>query len=345
MDIRGQGFDDRLLSGISVYQDVVIAGRVVRRGRRSCQERWQHILPVLPQSGAVFDVGSNFGWFPLACAAARPSLVVASVEADLRSAAVQRAVLESHQADRIALVTRRASPVLMRRWDGQGQRFALSLVLSVLHWMEDHEPFLRALGQISDSLVIEFPSANEPPAGHPGPRQAMADPGDYLARVLPGRSARCLGRVRSHLEQVCLRPLWWVGPSNEPKPWAPDSATGLSVEALLEADLSWPPRHWWRTHWQRLVDRESLAPPGADLAPAQAPRRSLWFTPQGLAWGAAQQRLRATSSNHWPTQWDGLPEEQLLLAAKRWQRRARQTAGNAWRRCVQRFRRMTHRAG
>ena len=77
-------------------------------GHRDCMGRWEALAPHLPQAGTILDVGSNFGWFGLQICRTRPQCVVASVEADLRSAAVQRQVLQSHDATRICLLTARA---------------------------------------------------------------------------------------------------------------------------------------------------------------------------------------------------------------------------------------------
>ena len=80
----------KLFDGLSVYQDVVLAGRTVRQGARDCHERWRVIEPHLPAGGAFLDIGSNFGWFGLKICESRPSAVVASVEADPRSALIRQ---------------------------------------------------------------------------------------------------------------------------------------------------------------------------------------------------------------------------------------------------------------
>src|SRR5262245_58197516 len=112
-----------LLRGLSVYQDVVLGGITVNKGRRDCGARWQLIAPHLTGRGAVLDVGSNFGWFGLKICQTFPNCVVASLEADLRSAAVQRAVLESHAHNRICLLVRRADSRLAQAFLAAGQRF------------------------------------------------------------------------------------------------------------------------------------------------------------------------------------------------------------------------------
>ena len=89
----GVSFEPRWFRGLSVYQDVLLDGEKVLSGARDCPQRWEAIEPHLPAAGSILDVGSNFGWFGLKICQSRPESVVASVEADRRSAWVQRRVL------------------------------------------------------------------------------------------------------------------------------------------------------------------------------------------------------------------------------------------------------------
>ena len=157
--------EPNLFSGLSVYQDVTLAGQTVLRGARDCPGRWEILAPHLPQCGAILDVGSNFGWFGLQLCQRSPDCVVASVEADPRSAAVQHRVLESYQHRRMALLTRRADVRMINTFARAGQRFDAALCLSILHWLPDHRDFLARLGRITSTLLIEQPHPAEDGAG------------------------------------------------------------------------------------------------------------------------------------------------------------------------------------
>ena len=106
-------------------------------GARDCQGRWQAIAPHLPPLGTVLDVGSNFGWFGMQIAEHAPRAVIASVEADERSAAVQRRVLASHDERRVVLLTQSAGAVMARRFAAADTRFDAVLCLAVLHWIRE----------------------------------------------------------------------------------------------------------------------------------------------------------------------------------------------------------------
>src|SRR5439155_23978625 len=99
---------DRLLDGLSTYQDVVVAGETVRPGVRACATRWQAIAPHLPPSGVLLDVGANFCWFCLKWCEEGSERLAVALEADYRSAAVARHVLASHRHEQIVLCTSRA---------------------------------------------------------------------------------------------------------------------------------------------------------------------------------------------------------------------------------------------
>lgn len=275
---------DRWLSGLSVYQDILGPRGVVRRGERDCQDRWRLILPHLPQVGAMLDVGSNFGWFALHAAAARPDTVVLSAEADVRSAQIQRHVLENHlasgaePAQRVALMTRRFNSRVMRRLARRRQRFSAALCLSVLHWMPDHEPFLRLLGALSDRIFVEFPHPGETGAGVPKVCHEIGGGDDYLRRLFGAHRVTLLGETECHRDARWRRPLWLVETGNSSietlhRGW---DANGLHVDAALDCELSWPPRRWW----QAALDRSSQRTASDHL---ERPGRWL-LTPQGLRW-------------------------------------------------------------
>ncbi len=264
--------DPRLFHNLSVYQDVVIAGRTVRRGARDCQARLEAMAPHLPDTGCVLDLGSNFGWFGLRICQSRPGCVVASVEGDERSARVQRLVLQSNACRRVCLLVCRADRELVRRLAAAGQRFEAVLCLSVLHWIRDHRELLRGLGRISARIFIEQPDPREAGAGVEAIRRQIGHVGTYLEEVLPERTARCLAEWPGHRGSPYPRQLWLVEParggSDTPSP-------GLDAAALLDFTPSWPPRSWWQSGLDRLA---------AEPAPGERPSSRVLFTRAGLAW-------------------------------------------------------------
>lgn len=232
----------RLLCGISVYQDVVLDGRTVQPGARDCEERWKLIAPHLADATTLLDVGSNFGWFGLRACRENERLVVASVEADLRSAAVQRHALRSHGHARVCLLTDPAGAPFVERFAAAGQRFDAALCLNVLHWMRDPRCFIARLGAVAGRIIVEHPDPDEEGAGVAAIRRKIGPIGRYLAWLFPDRGIEQLGEVRCHRAEGRGRQVWLV---DRPRGWR-RSEEGLDAAALLASGLSWPPRSWWQ---------------------------------------------------------------------------------------------------
>jgi hypothetical protein len=312
----------RLFAGLSIYQDVLLAGRIAMRGQRDCQSRWQLIEPYLPQSGTVLDVGSNFGWFAVTICQTRRDCVVASAEADTRSILVQRHVLTSYYwprareedraagdariGERIALLTRRLTARRLQHWAQAQQRFDAALCLNVLHWMPDHRAFLMALGALAGRILIEHPDPEEQGAGMERVRRQIGPIGSYLAELFPSRPVVCLGSVASHRPGGWNRPrmMWLVEP---PRHWRRQPSAGLDAQALLRSSVSWPPRHWWQRQLETLNHRRAYAE-------ATLPADRILFTPDGLlattAYDEAAERIAAqvhALPEQSPfTRWDGV---------------------------------------
>ncbi|MBL9122337.1 MAG: class I SAM-dependent methyltransferase [Planctomycetaceae bacterium] len=298
--------DPEFFDGLSVYQDVLWEGRVIRQGVRDCRERWELISPHVPQKAAVLDIGSNFGWFGLKICESCPQAVVASVEADPRSALIQRQVLASHEHRRLALLTARANCRLVERFARRGQRFDVALCLSILHWMPDHQEFLQQLGKIADRIIVEYPHPAEPDAGSARIRREIGEIGPYLARLFPARPVAYLGDCATHLDARLRRPIWLVDSAEQcavATAAARPSSTSVELDfaALVQNGLSWPPRSWW----------EALA---------REPARHAAFA------GLSAARLRSLLAQ--------VPEQDLYGPRGRWRRQVRQAAGRWARRSL-----------
>jgi hypothetical protein len=303
----------RWLHGVAVYQDVVLEGRTVRTGSRDCRGAWEAMATYLPQSGAILDVGSNFGWFGLQVCQAASECVVASVEADERSATVQRRVLESNRSERICLLTQRAGLGMARRFAAVGQRFDTVLCLAVLHWMADHREFLAAMGTISRRLFVEQPDPDEQGAGVERIRQEIGAVGPYLEALFPNRPRKCLGQLRSPRDGRFTRELWFV---DEPPGWPAGPSSGLDISALLRMSPSWPPQSWWdgqlRLHTQATSGQACLRP-------------RILFTPCGMQ---ADSQLPGTDSlARLRRLARRIPERQLLRPTVKWYRGTCRSAG------------------
>ena len=285
------------------YQDLVLHGETAVPGARDCWQRWEILRPYLPSCGCVLDVGSNMGWFGWQITRPAPQCLVASVEPDESSAVLQRAMLRSHQSERICLLTARADARLARCFVEARQRFDAVLCLSVLHWLPEHREFLSLLGAISRRFLIEQPDPRESGAGFERIRGEIGPIGAYLEELFPLRPRQRLAQLASHRECPYPREIWLV---DEPPGEPARPARGLEVSALLALAPSWPPRDWWLQQARRLDSSEQ---PTGDLV----------LTVEGLRGGPVSRRLRRRLAR--------LPQERLLTSTDWCYRRLRRLGG------------------
>lgn len=297
---------------LCVYQQVVIDGQVVGHGARACEDRWQLIEPHLPcETHAILDVGSNFGWFGLRACERFPRTVVASMEADLRSAEVQRTILAAHEHQRICLLTQTVKAAGLRSWADAGQRFDAAFVMAVLHWMPDHLEVLAELGRMAHQLFIEVPEPDETAVGLEYVRNQIGRAEEYLPAQFPGRAVECLGEVDSPMGIAFSRRLWRIGPDLSR---GHDDSVGLDVTSLLPWRPSWPSRSWWE---QQIAENMH-----ADVEESNS-GKNLTFSANGLQ---GVDDLSPAEITYWKRRVARFPEKYLDNRAWLLWRRARRAA-------------------
>jgi SAM-dependent methyltransferase len=296
-----------------VYQDVILDGETAYAGSRDCRGAWEAMAPYLPEAGAVLDVGSNFGWFGLQLCGKSSDLVVASVEADERSGAVQRRVLESNHSERICLLTARAGAAMARRFAEAGQRFDAVLCMAVLHWMADHREFISTLGAISGRFFIELPDPEEEGAGVEHIRREIGPAEAYLKSVFPDRERTCIARLPSPRDTRLERELWLVDGTPS---WSHGRSADLDVSALMRLSPSWPSRRWWDNELRSCTN---------GMAASARPR--ILFSHDGLRVDTDREdgvrslgQLRRLVRQ--------IPERGFLTRRQLWRRRTRRLAGS-----------------
>ena len=289
---------DRLLNGISTYQDVVVAGQTVRRGSRDCERRWQAIAPHLPPGGVLLDVGANFGWFCLKWCAEGTDRLAVAWEADLRSAAVARYALAAEPGRRIALCTSLAGAVGARRIVESGRRIDVVLCLSILHWIPDHREFLAELGNVADRFLIEQPNVDETGAGSEAVRRSIGAIGPYLKQLFPYRPVTHLDTWSSHRDADSKRELWLVGPPNGVVLGV--TPPSLDAALLCDLDVAWPPQSWWRRQMPLL---RGASPCGFALTPRGVEVDVTAKTQTAAAWRRALVQLPELNTTTWRRRW------------------------------------------
>jgi hypothetical protein len=267
------------------YQEALHVDRL-EPGQRDSSERWALIAPYLPASGIVLDVGSNLGFFGLSAVTEHPDVAVVSIEASARIAELQRRLLAERGTTRICLVRGALDSATARTWAETCDWFQLTLLLSILHWMDDPAAVLRALSAMSASLILEIPDGNDRGAcGRSNVDLWGEDPVGWVASqtsrptALLGRIGRHTSDVPSHLIHVGgpvtrqpKRPYWGYDfDRREPHNYRIeyDGATvalavgqrpvdyrpGVNLLSLMRlGTLLHPPADWWRADAARELD-------------------------------------------------------------------------------------------
>jgi hypothetical protein len=189
------------------YQDALLPGTVIP-GERDCRERWELIAPYVPTAGIIVDVGSNLGYYGIRAARSSPKIAVVSIEADRFIAERQQAILHEHDISRITLVQGQMSGSVSSEWAATCDWVQLTLLLSVLHWVDEPEVVARNLASVSAQVIAEVPDPDDESACGKEHTAAWGDPVEWFQRVT-GREARLIGRpgrarstTKSHLVLV-----------------------------------------------------------------------------------------------------------------------------------------------
>lgn len=215
------------------YQESYLPGGI-STGERPGAERWDLIAPHVPRSGVMLDVGSNLGYFGLRAAAANPELAVVSLEADPVIARRQAEIASAHGHSRIVVLQGSMSSTVAGRWSSTCDYFDATLLLSILHWMDDPTEVVRALSSMSGRLICEVPDIAD--AGSCGPEKLAlwgSEPVAWFGRVT-GRNAREIGRMRRHTSSVPSHVILVDGPVRRHASRAywdgPPLSTGLVID-------------------------------------------------------------------------------------------------------------------
>lgn len=287
---------------VESYQDAYYPARS-SKGERDCAARWLIVEPYLPPRGMLLDVGSNLGYFGLRATAERPGVAVVSIEADPVIARRQGEIADEHGTGRIAVLSGEVSAESTRTWAESCDWFDLTLLLSILHWVDDPAAVVAALSSMSGRMLCEVPDPADEGACGQAKIAAWANPVAWFESVtdrpcrLVGRMERHTSSARSHVVLVegpvtraAARPYWSsdrpeAGPymfahdgtdmrftvRGEDRIWIP----GANVHNLMKLGALVSPRPEW---WQINAHRELEAHPDH---PDPLPHNMIWG-PDGI---------------------------------------------------------------
>lgn len=142
------------------YQDSYIGGKVVARGRRDCEQRYEAIRSALEARGfgpgsRVLDLGALTGYFGFRLADDLGVDVTAIDESPILADHAKR-----NGNDRVRVHTFRFTLADVKTF----APYDAVLALSLLHWFPAWAGLYRTLRALSDWLVLEIPHPGEGPS-------------------------------------------------------------------------------------------------------------------------------------------------------------------------------------
>ena len=162
--------------------------------KRDCAGRWRVLEPYLPHDGVLVDVGSAQGYFAVRAAKTWRDLHVVSVEEDDVAAAHQRDLINLMDLHNIRVVHDRFDGTNLHAW---GIGVDCTLLLSVLHWLDDPEEAVRNIAGRSSSILVEHPDVMDFEACNPVGRAHIGDILAFLMRLDIG-DVEIIGRAKRH---------------------------------------------------------------------------------------------------------------------------------------------------
>lgn len=179
------------------YQDHWVKGRLVKRGRRSCEQRYVAIkaaLNDLPRPFYVLDLGAHSGYFSFRLAEEMGAFVTA---VDSCTELSRLAGLNNNR--RVIVIPRNIDLAELR----QMGKFDAILALSVLHHLPDWQAWLNALIDMTPRLVLETPHPAEvlPTAAN---RAQLTEIHTAVADMDPKRIAVVPGHDRSKRRETVI---------------------------------------------------------------------------------------------------------------------------------------------
>jgi len=162
--------------------------------KRDCAGRWRTLEPHLPADGVIVDLGSAQGYFAVRAAKTWPALQVVSIEDDIEAANHQRQLVTLFDLPNIRVVNERFDGHNLHAW---GIGVDCTLMLSVLHWLDDPETALRNIAGMSSRILIEHPDVMDFDACNPVGRAHIGDILAFLHRIDVG-DVEVIGRAKRH---------------------------------------------------------------------------------------------------------------------------------------------------
>jgi len=145
------------------YQDSWVKGKVIKKGIRDCEERYQMIKPFFERYNrpiTVLDLGANFGYFSFRLAEDFPGVYVI-VEAGQEESVYLKELCEKNDNKNVIFWNHRINLGELNYLSNREQFDVILAFNSIHHFMEPYNEVLKILNKMTDFIFLEHPSPNE----------------------------------------------------------------------------------------------------------------------------------------------------------------------------------------
>ncbi|WP_430788230.1 class I SAM-dependent methyltransferase [Virgibacillus flavescens] len=147
-----------------MYQDIWVKGKVIQKGRRECDNRYNKIKEYLTkyhfnEPFTVLDIGANFGYFSFRIAEDFDASVTM-----IESNSEINEIVKQNDNDKVKLINQHVSVKDLKRIM-QGENFDVILALSILHHFENYEEIIDTMLNASKLSFIEASAMEEAKGG------------------------------------------------------------------------------------------------------------------------------------------------------------------------------------
>ncbi|MCM8543434.1 MAG: hypothetical protein NE328_24405 [Lentisphaeraceae bacterium] len=193
-----------------IYQDVVISGETVQKGRRSCQERGDIIVNCIDDGESVLDMGANFAYFGQRILSEKKDCCYLGIEREITFSFIAGKVMEVFKGG--AVINGNLDYEMLKMLDDSCASFDAIILTSIIHhFPKDHlVEMCLILDRMCKKVIIEASVPGDTGACGQGVLYEIFDKfksiEDAMAVLFPTKDFELIGKAKSHVSEI-ERPL------------------------------------------------------------------------------------------------------------------------------------------
>ena len=189
-----------------IYQDVVISGETVQKGRRSCQERGDIIVNCIDDGESVLDMGANFAYFGQRILSEKKDCCYLGIEREITFSFIAGKVMEVFDGG--AVLNGDLDYDMLKMLDDSCASFDAIILTSIIHhFPKDHlVEMCLILDRMCKKVIIEASVPGDEGACGQGVLYEIFDKfksiEDAMTVLFPTKDFELVGKAKSHVSSI-----------------------------------------------------------------------------------------------------------------------------------------------